>query len=242
MKVMLPNYEFKQIENGPLALWYYPEKGTKYTIGVDAATGVGKDWTVFQVLSNRQPFEQVARYRAKVDTVQGTKAMVELGRFYNNALLVIEVRFPGNAYADGAAVTHRYPYIYRKDEYIDVDPSISDRFGIATTQADKWRFIRETTEQFANQDLIWHLNDPVTIDELCNYIYIEDKSKTGPTEGLFDDCVMALLLAVHGATLYPQKPKPKPKKKLSEEAAQHRYLMDKLMERIKTGEPAGQVA
>lgn len=233
----MQHYEFKSIENGPLALWFYPEKKDKYTIGVDAATGVGQDWTVFQVLGNRQPFEQVARYRAKVDTVEGSRAMVELGQFYNNALLVIETRFPGNAYADAAAVTYRYPQIYRKDEYMDIDPSLSDKLGITTTQPDKWRFIRETTEQLKGGDLIAHLNDPITIDELCNYIYIEDKSKTGPTEGLNDDCVMALLLAVHGATLYPQAPKSKAKKQLSEEAAHQRYLMDKFMDGLQRNEP-----
>ena len=228
-------YDFKRIENGPVALWEFPEKDVKYTIGVDAATGVGQSWTAFQVLSNRQPFKQVARYRAKVDTVQGSKAMVELARYYNNALLVIETRFPGNAYADAAAVLYRYPNIYRKEEYIDADPHVLDKLGISTTQADKWRFIREVTEQFKNGDLIDNLNDPVTLSELCNYIFIEDKSKTGPTEGLNDDCVDSLFLSVHGATLYPQKPRPKKKEdtSLSADATQARAMMRKFTEEVR---------
>jgi hypothetical protein len=230
-------HEFKQIENGPLALWSFPEKDTRYTMGIDAATGVGQDWTVFQVLCNRQPFEQVARYRAKVDTVAGSRAMVELGRYYNNAMLVIETRFPGNAYADAAAVQYRYPKLYRKDEYMDIDPNVSDKFGITTTQPDKWRFIREITEQFAAGNFIPHLNDPITLDEILNYIYIEDKSKTGAAQGLNDDCVDALMLAVHGVALYPQDPKAKQKKRLTEEVAHQRYLMDKFAKRLKQGEP-----
>jgi len=227
------NYKFTALDGGPLAIFELPVKDTKYTIGVDGATGVGADWTAFNVISNRRPFEQVARYRAKVDTVVGPKAMVDLGHYYNNALLVIETRFPGNTYADAAAITYKYPRIYRKEEHLDSDPNVSDKFGIATTQADKWLLIRELTEELAADSII--LNDYITINEILNYIYIEDKSKTGAVAGLNDDCLIALMLAVHGAILYPQKSRSKKKKTLTGEIAQHRAIMDKFMDGIRMG-------
>lgn len=233
---------FALANNGPLVLFEKPEKNVKYTIGVDAATGVGKDWTVFQVLSNQKPFSQVARYRAKVDTVDGTRAMVNLGKYYNTALLVIETRFPGNAYADAAVKIYRYPRIYRKEEYIDCDPNISDKLGITTTRDDKWRFINEVNEQFSWNNFVCSLWDPQTVDELINYVFIEDKSKTGASEGLNDDCVDALFLAIHGAVLYPQKPRPqRPKQILSADAAQQRAMLkaftEKVELRFQKGEP-----
>ncbi len=228
----MKKYKFSLTSESPLQIWQHPEAGTKYTIGVDAATGVGKDWTVFNVLSNRLPFEQVANYRAKVSVVDASKELVNLGWYYNTAMLVIETRFPGNAVQDAAILTYRYSNNYRQEEHLDADPSISDKFGICTTESLKWLLINGLQEVLKNNELI--LNCTRTIDEILNFVYKEDKSKTGAVEGLNDDEVISLMLAVRGAKMYPQKPKPKPPKTpLSVDVAQQRAMMKKFMDEIR---------
>jgi hypothetical protein len=193
--------DFKLQDRGPLLIWEHPEVGMKYSLGADAATGVGKDWTVFSVLRNTIPLVQVARYRAKINTVDASCHMVDLGWYYNRALIVCETNYPGNALVDGAVVTHKYPNMYQSEDRLDADPGVSSKFGITTTQASKWLFIRETQEMLQKGQLV--LNDKDTLEEFCNFVYLEDKSKTGAAEGMNDDCVMATMLAVHGAILYP---------------------------------------
>jgi len=227
------SYTFTPTIESPLQIWHYPEKGTKYTIGVDAATGVGPDWTVFNVLSNRLPFEQVANYRAKISVVEAGKELNDLGRYYNTALMVIETRFPGNAIQDALILTYKYPRNYRQEEHLDADPNISDKFGICTTESIKWLLINGLQEVLKNNELI--LNCPHTIDEVLNFVYKEDRSKTGAAEGLNDDEVISLMLAVRGAKTYPQKPKPKSKPQLSADIAQQRALMKKFMDEIRAG-------
>lgn len=228
---MQHKYRFELTSESPLKIYEHPEEGTKYTVGVDAATGVGADWTVFNVLSNRLPFTQVANYRTKNSVVTAAKDLVELGWYYNTALLVIETRFPGNAVQDAAILTYKYPNNYRQEEHLDADPSISDKFGICTTETLKWLLIRDLQDVLKNNELI--LNCPQTIDEILNFIYKEDKSKTGAVEGLNDDEVIALMLAVRGAKTYPQNPRPKTKPSLSADVSQQRSIMKKFMDDVR---------
>lgn len=229
----MKTYRFTPTSNSPLKIWEHPEKDTKYTIGVDAATGVGADWTVFNVLSNRLPFEQVANYRAKTSVVEAAKDLVELGWYYNTAMLVIETRFPGNAVQDAAILTYRYSNNYRQEEHLDADPNISDKFGICTTESIKWLLINGLQEVLKNNELV--LNCSHTIDEILNFVYKEDRSKTGAAVGLNDDEAISLMLAVRGAKIYPQKPKPKQRPTLSADVAQQRVLMEKFMDEIRGG-------
>jgi hypothetical protein len=192
-------YHFDRVGKGPLKIWFHPEPGMKYTLGADAATGVGKDWTAFSVLRNTIPMVQVAAYRAKINTVDATRDMCWLGWYYNTALIIPETNYPGNALCDGALTTFNYPNLYRSEERLDMAPGVSDKFGMVTTQASKWLLIRETQKALQDNQLL--LNDPQTIEEFCNFVYIEDKSKTGAAEGMNDDTVMATMMAVHAASL-----------------------------------------
>lgn len=114
---------------------------------------------------------------------------------------------------------------------MDEDPSISAKFGWSTTQTSKWLLIREMQEALRKDEVV--INDPQTIDELCNYVYIEDKSKTGAAEGLNDDTVIALMLAFHGAKLNPQSIVTK-QHKLQMANKQHNEMMDKFLKHIQS--------
>lgn len=210
-------------------IYLHPEKGVRYTLGLDAATGFGADYTAIQVFNNRIPFEQVAWFRNKyVTTVKGSEVMIALAKYYNNAFIVPETRFPGNAYVDNAIEVYGYGNIFRRKQVLDEDPSVSSKYGICTTEADKHLLINQGKSLMENSDgsqVIFH--DPVTLNEFCNFVYKEDKNKTGAGEGFFDDTVIATLLALHGCLLYPQKQEEKPQlySPKDEDAAFAQYLM-----------------
>ena len=207
-----------------------PEDGTKYTMGIDAATGFGADYTYMPVFSNRMPFEQVAWLRNKrISTVKGSKVAHRLAQYYNNAFIVPETRLPGNAYVDNLIEQYAYGNIYRRRQDLDEDPSVSSKYGICTTEADKHQLINQCKSLMEAPDgnqIIIH--DPVALNEFCNFVYIEDKRKTGGGVGFHDDCVMGIMLALRGCLMFPQGPKPaavKPTTMKDEQHAHHQYLL-----------------
>ncbi|MHC4364803.1 MAG: hypothetical protein ACYSTJ_04970 [Planctomycetota bacterium] len=189
-----------------ISLYAEPDDDTKYTLGLDAATGFGSDFTSMQVFSNRMPFEQVAWVRNKrVTTVKGSEVMIALARYYNDAFIVPETRHPGNAYVDNAIEVYGYGNIYRRKQVLDEDPTVSTKYGICTTEGDKHLLINNAKALMENRDgpqVIFH--DPITLNEFCNFVYIEDKSKTGAGEGFHDDTVIAAMLALYGCSMWPQ--------------------------------------
>jgi len=131
-----------------------------------------------------------------------TKFVDQLGRFYNEALLVQEINYPGNSVQDALLTFYNYPRNYRAEKRLETDMEITDKYGFRTTEPSKWMLIGAMLMALEQNNIIVH--DPVTIAELRNFVYIQSKSKAGAAEGFNDDTVMALMLALHGANLYPQ--------------------------------------
>ena len=246
MKSKRHNYRF--VLAGPedkhrqdlVTIYQPPEEDTRYTIGLDAATGFGADYTSIQVWSNRIPFEQVAWLRnRRTTTVVGSEVMVSLARYYNNAFIVPEIRYPGNAYVDNAIEKYGYGYLYQKIQSLDESPTVSSKYGISTTETDKHIMInsfKELTEGIDGYQIKPH--DEITIYEFCNFVYVDDKRKTGAGSGFHDDTVIAAMLALcYGCSVYPQKPR-EPEKVYTvedENRAQHLHLMKLDSQRYRKG-------
>jgi hypothetical protein len=225
--------EFLPVLNGPLQIWKRPDSNEDYVVGIDTATGVGADFTVMEVFTRTIPFEQVARLRVKASVLDAGGYANDLGRYYNNALIVCETNYPGNAVQDALIQTYMYPWCYQAEQHLDESPNVSSKFGFQTTQASKWLLIREMQSVLKNKEVTIHCLD--TIDEFGNYVYIEDKTKTGAAQGLNDDDVIATMLAIHGCLIWPKKRKEN-KATPSHVNLQHKAMMDKLMTGIIEGE------
>jgi len=217
-------------------VWEEPQPDTRYVLGIDAATGIGSDYTSMHMWSCRIPFEQVAWYRSKhCSTVEGSELMIKMAKWYNNAKLVPERRYPGNTYIDNAIQVYQYPNIYQVEEHLDEDPNVSSKFGIATTEEWKNLLVNEAKRLIEAYDdnnnpkpkIVFH--DQSTIEQFCTFVYQEDKSKMGAEVGSCDDDVMACMLAWHECLINPQAPRPKGvDRKRSERRAQMEYLMSKM--------------
>lgn len=194
-------YTFVAQEDGPVRIFKNPQPGWVYTMGSDAATGLGDDYSCSQVLTNTIPHEQVAVFRQQLPVNEYTKAVNALGRYYNEALNVCEINYPGNSVQDALLQFYLYPRNYQPEEHLDIDPNISDKFGFRTSEASKWLLINEMQVALEEKGIIIH--DPVTISEMMNFVYQKEKRKAGGAAGFNDDTVIALMLAFHGAKLYP---------------------------------------
>lgn len=195
------SYEFIEQEGGKLRVFNLPEPGMQYSMGVDASTGLSHDYSVAQVLTNTAPCEQVAIFRAKVPVNQVSAFVNSLGRFYNEALNICEVNYPGNAVQDALLQYYQYPRNYQPETHLREDVDISNKYGFRTTELSKWLLIQETQMGLACGGIIIH--DPVTISEFENFVYQARKSRASAAAGFTDDCVMALMFAYHGVKLYP---------------------------------------
>jgi len=192
---------FEEHEGGDLKIFLNPEPGMVYTMGVDAATGLANDNSAVCVLSNALPFTQVASYRARVPVNQFTAIVDKMGRYYNEALNVCEINYPGNSVQDALLQYYKYPRNYKPETHLKADYGITEQFGLRTTEITKWLLINETQLALSNGDLI--LNDINTLSEFINFVYQSSKRKAAAAEGFNDDLVIAAMLAYHGAKLYP---------------------------------------
>ncbi len=206
-----------------------------FSIGCDAATGVLGDYTSLQVFSHRVPYEQVAWFHSnRISTVEGSRVMVEMGHFFNEAQLVIETNYPGNAYQDNALENYMYPNLYSEETHLQQDVKFSKTYGIKTTEWSKALLINEMKALVEHKDykekyvpqIIFH--DPFTLQSFTDFVYLEDKSKTGAISGCIDDPVMGAMLAVRGCNQKPQEARDTRKPiKANEDQAHKSYLLTK---------------
>ncbi len=242
-KGTLPEYEFVPKPELPgddlIRIYKPPEKDERYSVGVDGATGVGRDYTSIMVWSNRIPFEQVAWYHSKnVSTVDGSKIMVDLGYYYNTALLIPERNHPGNAYVDNAIEVYAYPNVYLQETHLERDITVGNIFGFKTTKASKQLLVNDFKGMYFIKikgvfvpDIIFH--DPFTVQAFLNFIYVEDKDHMEAIEGSVDDPVMGSLLAIKGCSISPQARRIDVKKPqvLDEDKAHKAFLLKTYLER-----------
>jgi len=194
-------YTFVPQEFGPLKIFEKPVTGMQYTIGIDASTGLADDYTSMQVLTNTRPTRQAAAFRAKWTVNDVSSFADKLGRYYNEALIICEINYPGNSVQDALLQYYRYPRNYQPETHLNENLDISCKYGFRTTEATKWILINEMQLAMSRREVL--IYDQTTISEFLNFVYLIDKRKAGSAAGFNDDTVMAMMLAYHGVNLYP---------------------------------------
>jgi hypothetical protein len=74
---------------GGLWIWKEPVIGHKYIMGVDVSRGDSEDYSTFQIY-DFDDREQVAEYQGKVAPDIYADMLLQTGKEYNKALLVVE--------------------------------------------------------------------------------------------------------------------------------------------------------
>lgn len=172
-----------------LSIYERPIRGCKYVLGVDSAKGTGLDYSVVQVLKYKDKYEieQVAVYRNnKISTNDFAQIVVEIAKFYNEALVMIE----NNGVGEGVINTLWFDIEY--ENLVNLDPK---GFGVMATRSTKLKgnlLLRD----YIQLDRV-KIVDSYTIDELSKYQEEEGKLNIFSCSTGNDDCVTALLWGIY---------------------------------------------
>lgn len=178
---------------GKMKIWDMPVPGEEYVVGADVAEGLSTgDYSVADVI-RKKDMKTVARYRGQVDPDQFGYILDKIGRFYNYALLGVEIN------NHGLAVVQRlrdlfYPNLYRRETRLDeVFEQATSKFGWKTTSVTKPLAIDYLAEAIREG----HLDDRdiVFIEEAFSYVR-DERGRMNAEEGTHDDTVMAKAIAL----------------------------------------------
>ncbi len=176
-------------------VWWKPQEGKRYMISADVARGDGRDYSaahVWDVLN----MEQVAEYYGKVPPDEFAKILCDLGKAYNNALLVIENNVVGMACLEHVRLAF-YPNTYysrksdsRTGEAVNcsygtyTDDLIA---GFSTTPKTRPLMVAKLEEYVRNHTIV--IRSDRFLHELQTFIW--DNGKPQAMKGYNDDLVMA---------------------------------------------------
>ena len=199
-------YRLEPHGQGKLRVWAEPEPEAEYIIGVDSAGGAigGKgDYGVVQVgrlYRSVKPetenviLEQVAEYQARVEPTYLSIVAEKLGRWYNDAFIVVEKNNHGGTVLARLKTSYLNLYQNKRDDYITDEDR--DSYGYLQTPRAKAEMIDSLAEWLYADSL--HIHSSVAVTELARY-EVKENGSTGAPQGFHDDLVVGLGLIVIGA-------------------------------------------
>lgn len=180
-------------KHAPLKIWDMPERGEEYVIGADVAEGlVQGDFSVADVIRKRD-MKTVARYRGHPDPDQFGTILEQLGRFYNYALIGVEINNHGLTTVQRLRNLF-YSNLYRRERgYDEVFETMTSSFGWKTDLRTKPMAIDYLAEAIREGYVVDH--DIVFVEEAFSYVR-DDRGRTNAEEGAHDDTIMAKAIAL----------------------------------------------
>lgn len=184
--------------DGPIHVWKKPEAGHQYAIGVDTGFVFREgresgDYACAQII-DMDTLEQVAVVHGPINAWDMSRMVAALGKWYNKAIINVEVQSTGLAVQDYLMRVHHYPRLHpwrgRPDHY-----QIRNRvhlWGWVTNVYSRPLLI-EAGRRAINTRLIT-IHDASTLDEIKHFSR-QDSGKYEAEVG-HDDRVLALLLAL----------------------------------------------
>lgn len=206
---------------GDMLVWEHPLKSSKYVIGVDPSGGIGGDNAVIEVF-NAHTGEQAAEYASNyVKPNQLGLTAMEIGKHYNNALIVIESNNHGHAVID--AIRNKYSNLYRRETMDKQSREKTYTIGFSTTGMTKPLLVDKLEEATRDENILIHSED--LIREMKVFVQTDEPGKQGyGAEGSAkDDRVIATGLAVIGIQDVPRQkiPKTEAEKRLEQYIQKH---------------------
>lgn len=183
--------EFFPESEGPLQVWEQPQRDHKYVVGADVAEGLEHgDYSVASVIDVGTGMV-VAKWRGHIDPdLFGEIILYQLGRWYNNALLGVEVNSLGMATCTHLRNT-QYPNVYYRMQYDQRYDKETKKIGWRTQSNTKPKMVADLNRAIRQSEII--IRDNEMIAELRTFVREAD----GKTHGSpLDDQTMALGIAV----------------------------------------------
>lgn len=224
-----PVIAFVTKERGAMVLYKKPQQGHLYCIGVDICEGIDANETLgasdpdysVAIVIDRANGEQVAKVRGRIEPAAFAEYCNALARYYNWAYIVPEANGPGIAFIEQllrdnwppALLYHRRP---QPDEIFAAnDSTVLSKLGWKTSPVTRVQLLSLHDQAIREFGVI--IRDPHTLNE-HQYFVIKANGKAEAQDGMHDDEVFALALAVVGLGTAPadrsldQVKKPQPPK------------------------------
>ncbi|MFG0329866.1 MAG: hypothetical protein ACF8PN_08215 [Phycisphaerales bacterium] len=202
---------------GDLTVWKHPSPSGWYMIGADAAKQAQGDYAVACVI-DRSTWEQVAEWRADVDPTTFAEVIMDLGRYFNDAMLCPETNMSGGAVAE--IVRSNYDNVYIHSADAKVRGQMANQYGFNTNVQTKPEAIgnlkRALLDRF-NDGVGISFHSGVLFNEASGYVLTDSgqyRNSQSEEQADHDDTVMAWALAVT-ATIHragdDDRPSPAPR-------------------------------
>jgi hypothetical protein len=146
LKKSVNNLIINPHSKGYLKIWEKPIPGEQYAGGVDGAEGIeNHDFSVCTIY-NRRTKKQVAELSGHIPTDEFAHLLFDLGRFYNYAVLNIEMNSIGESILNYLVKQAHYPNVFRQMRYDERSSKKIKKLGWKTTNESK-RIILDAMEQ-----------------------------------------------------------------------------------------------
>lgn len=180
-------------------VWKLPQPHHLYTIGVDIGEGVGRNFSVAQILdiTDLQNIEQVAVYANNtLDPYHFSTKLLEIAEQWGNPPLAIERNNSGGQIIDIFSRTHNYELLVT---YVDNAKNLNGRQGVISSTNTKYHGI-VNMRYWINKLRVVKLNDIATIQEFETFIKQPNDTWSSKASKYNDDRVMSMvwaLIALH---------------------------------------------
>jgi len=186
-----------------LLIWKHAEWGKNYIVCGDVARGDGSDFSAAHVISI-EDMEQVAEYKGKLPPSQFGDLMVELGKRYNDAMIICENNSIGFATIQ-RLLDVMYPKVYwskKAEGQLFFDPLNwhlpgPDKIpGFQTTPKNRPLLITNFEEMLRTKSFIFHSSR--LLEEVKGFIWINTGTqvRAQAADRMNDDLVMALAIGL----------------------------------------------
>lgn len=184
-------------ENGELEIFHHPSPGRDYDIGADVAEGLPEgDYSAAYVLDH-ETGEDVAILHGHIDDDRYGWQLDWLGRYYNLALLGVEINNLGHSVVNVLLNYSFYPNIYYHDSYNSESGTNETKPGWPTTAVTRPILVDYLIEVV--RDGLFPVHDINLINEMKTFVRNKQGKPQalgkGSSSGAKDDRIMAYGIA-----------------------------------------------
>lgn len=189
----LEDGEWVNHTRGELKMYREVDPGECYTIGVDIGIGLrDHDYSVAQVLDSNKNL--VASWRGYLYPDAMAEVLYHLGNFYNRAFIIVEAMAHGILTVNRLAKDMLYDNLYTeviRDKVTDVE---TVRLGFNTNAKSRPNAVNALRALVRDGQV--EIPDITTLNEMQTFV-VSESGKYTAENGMHDDCVMSLAIAVY---------------------------------------------
>ena len=178
-------------------LWYWrkPEEGHRYAIGIDVAKGSSNDSSAVNVI-DLDYNEQVAEYLGHCTTKELGKIANDLGRYYNDAYMIVESNSIGEAVFNDLYYNFNYNNLYKMKK-INKQDRTQVWTGWMTTQKSRELITNNFIDIFNDEDQAENINihSQRLLDQMKTWVW--SGGRPDHTENTHDDDIMSFAIVLY---------------------------------------------